>query len=263
MKFSEKIDKIFPAFVKAQSEFMKATKDSTNPFFNSKYADLNAYLDGSAEGLKDNDLAIIQDSTGSPERHVVSVSTLIVHSSGQWIQSEPLTMIPTDNKPQTYGSCLTYCRRYSLSTMLSMGASDDDGNRASKTPKLPKRAEMNKELSNLTSLEEFKSYARNFVETYGAGVWSMPSGHTQKKGETVQQLFETHKNRLSGVPPVNANQKPEDLVSEFLTMVENCGDAETYQVISDMYDNNPALQVNQCTDAFILLQNDLTERGIL
>ena len=260
MKFSEKIDKIFPAFVKAQSEFMKATKDSTNPFFNSKYADLNAYLDGSAEGLKDNELAIMQDSTGSEEKHVVSVSTVIVHSSGQWIQSEPLTMIPTDNKPQTYGSCLTYCRRYSLSTLLSMGAGDDDGNRASKPPKLPKRSEINKELGNMTNLEEFKSYARNFVEKYGSGVWVLASGH---KKETIQQLFETHKNRLSGIPPVDANKKPEDLVSEFLSMVENCSDKETYHVISEMYDNNPALQVNQCTDAFILLQNDLKEKGVI
>ena len=128
METSEQIDKIAAAFVKAQATFTKAKKDKNNPFFKSKYADLNGYIDGSAPGLVDNGLAILQDTAGSVENSKVQVSTMLLHSSGQWIKSSPLVMISIDNKPQTYGLTVTYARRYSLSSFLGLGAEDDDGN---------------------------------------------------------------------------------------------------------------------------------------
>ena len=135
MKTSDSTDKIFPAFIKAQAEFSRATKDKSNPFFKSKYADLNGYLDGSLPQLQANGLAVLQDTSAPEEGNKISVSIRLIHTSGQWIESDKLTMTPTDMKPQTFGSCLTYLRRYNYSSFMSMGAEDDDGNRASKAPK--------------------------------------------------------------------------------------------------------------------------------
>ena len=124
MIMSESISKLAPAFIKAKAAFLKASKDSDNPFFNSKYANLDSYIDGSAEGLADNELAILQDCSGNDGK--VCLATMIIHSSGEWIMSDPIEMSPADKKPTTYGSLVTYARRYSLSSMLGMGSKDDD-----------------------------------------------------------------------------------------------------------------------------------------
>ena len=86
MKTSEQIDKIAPAFVKAQAEFSKAHKDSTNPFFKSKYADLNAYLDASMPALHSNGLAVFQNTSSPQDKAGVTVSIRLIHTSGQWIE---------------------------------------------------------------------------------------------------------------------------------------------------------------------------------
>jgi hypothetical protein len=124
MQFSESLTKIAPAFIKAKAAFLKASKDSDNPFFESKYANLDSYLDGSAAGLAENELAILQDCSGNDGK--VCLATMIIHSSGEWIMSDPIEMTPADKKPTTYGSLVTYGRRYSLSSMLGMGSKDDD-----------------------------------------------------------------------------------------------------------------------------------------
>jgi hypothetical protein len=124
MQFSESLTKIAPAFIKAKAAFLKASKGSDNPFFESKYANLDSYIDGSAEGLAENELAILQDCSGNDGK--VCLATMIIHSSGEWIMSDPIEMTPADKKPTTYGSLVTYARRYSLSSILGMGSKDDD-----------------------------------------------------------------------------------------------------------------------------------------
>lgn len=57
---------------------------------------------------------------------------MLIHESGEWIESEPITMRPVKNDPQGIGSCSTYARRYSMAAMLSLNTGeDDDGNGAS------------------------------------------------------------------------------------------------------------------------------------
>lgn len=213
MKFSEQRDKIFPAFVKAQSAFRKATKDSNNPFFKSKYANLDSYLDGSAEGLQDNDLAVMQDVSTPSETNKVSVSTLLLHSSGQWIESEPTSMTPQDNKPQSYGSTVTYARRYNLSGFLGMGAEDDDGNAGSKKPKEPakqegpKRAKVNDTLLKCKTPEDYSKMVDWIVNNYGEKIWQELSGHPTKKGETWEKVFEPHYKRVNKVSPLEEDNE--------------------------------------------------------
>jgi hypothetical protein len=70
---------------------------------------------------------------------IVTVETLLIHSSGQWIMSK--ISAPAD-KPtaQGIGSAITYCRRYSLAAMVGLAQQDDDGQEATKsTAKKPKQ----------------------------------------------------------------------------------------------------------------------------
>ena len=126
---SDTIDKLAAALSKAQSVITFAAKDTANPFFKSKYADLASVWEACRKALTDNGLSVIQSP--SAEGPKVTVTTTLLHASGQYITSE-LTMTAAANTPQGVGSTITYARRYALSSMVGVAQDDDDGNAASK-----------------------------------------------------------------------------------------------------------------------------------
>lgn len=122
------LGKLAEALAKAQGQMKPALKDSINPHFRSAYADLNACWSAIREPLSSNGLAVIQNV--SSDASGVTVETMLVHSSGEHIQSK--CWLPVAQKtPQAYGSAITYARRYSLSALVGLSAEDDDGNAAS------------------------------------------------------------------------------------------------------------------------------------
>ena len=131
---SEGIDKVLSALVKAKSEIGKVAKGANNPFFKSKYADLPAILDVVEPALANNGLALLQ-----PIADGVVISTF-VHESGQFVSIEGQELVAAkQNDPQAMGSAITYARRYSLSSALSINADkDDDGEAAMKVARSPK-----------------------------------------------------------------------------------------------------------------------------
>ena len=134
METSENINEISSALAKAQGQIENAIKDSSNPFFKSRYADLTSVWAACRRQLSENGLSVIQ----SPEEssHGISVVTMLCHSSGQWIRSK--YSMPCDSSkltPQVIGSAITYARRYALSAMVGIAPhDDDDGNEASNKP---------------------------------------------------------------------------------------------------------------------------------
>lgn len=140
---SEQIDEISKALSKAQSELQSANKDSNNPFFKSKYADLAEVWNVSREPLANNGLAVVQINEISEGK--TCLSTILTHSSGQWIKGT-LPLILTKNDMQGLGSAITYARRYGLSAILGVIQEDDDGNKTTrqsyKEEKIP--VDMNK-----------------------------------------------------------------------------------------------------------------------
>lgn len=126
---SPEIQELQAALAKAQGALHNATKQSANPFFNSKYADLAAVWDVARAVLSSNGLSVIQMPVA--RNGEVIVVTRLGHSSGQWIQSS-LTMKPTKPDPQGIGSAITYARRYALAAMCGIAQEDDDGNAASR-----------------------------------------------------------------------------------------------------------------------------------
>jgi len=132
MQKSESIGELAKALALAQGEIKGAVKDSENPFFKSKYADLASVRDACQQALSKNGLAIVQVPGTLITEHatIVSIETLLMHSSGEWVSGD-LSAIPVKDDPQGLGSCITYLRRYALSAYTGVAPEDDDGNAAS------------------------------------------------------------------------------------------------------------------------------------
>src|SRR6516162_6667967 len=82
---SDQINELASALSKAQSEINPAIKDSTNPFFKSKYADLSSVWNACKDPLTKNGLAILQ--TMDIQNGQTVLVTTLAHSSGQWMKS--------------------------------------------------------------------------------------------------------------------------------------------------------------------------------
>jgi septal ring-binding cell division protein DamX len=126
VRMSPTIGKLAEALVKAQAEMEGAAKDATNPHYRSKYADLASIRDASRPTAKYG-IAILQPTRA--EGPHVTVTTMLIHTSGEWI-SEELTLTAGQNTPQAVGSAITYGRRYGLAAMVGIAPEDDDGEAA-------------------------------------------------------------------------------------------------------------------------------------
>jgi hypothetical protein len=130
MEKSAEIGKLAEALAKAQGVMQNAKKDSENPFFKSKYADLGCIIDAVRKPFADNGLSFSQLVEESNDDTAV-VTTLLLHTSGEWLSSK-LKLKPTKTDPQGIGSAITYARRYALSAIAGIASEDDDdGNKAS------------------------------------------------------------------------------------------------------------------------------------
>ena len=136
MKMSESIKELAAALAAAQLEIENASKNSKNDHFKNRYADLAEVLNTARPVLAKHGLSVAQFP--SLEANVVSVETILMHTSGEWISnvaSAPLS------KPdaQGVGSATTYLRRYSLAALAGIAQEDDDGNGAMHQPRPAKQ----------------------------------------------------------------------------------------------------------------------------
>jgi hypothetical protein len=151
MNKSDSINELAAALAKAQAIMEAAAKDSDNPFFRSRYADLASCWAAWRPAGPPNGLALMQFPTATEERldppitvqadgdrkaktihfiQRVSVETLLIHSSGQFV-SETLTVLVKDDSPQATLLGETYCRRGGMAAIIGIAPEDDDGNAAS------------------------------------------------------------------------------------------------------------------------------------
>ena len=133
METSQEINEIAAALVAAQSEMGNAHKTSANPFFKSKYADLNSVREAVTPVLTKHGISVIQPTITRDGRNYVK--TVLLHTSGQYIAGETEILYKEKDNPQAQGSGITYARRYGLQSMCNIGADDDDGNTAAAPPK--------------------------------------------------------------------------------------------------------------------------------
>jgi len=130
---------LYSALAAAQAEMGRALKDTANPHFKSKYADLASVCDACMPALSKHGIAVLQPSFDDETGRYVK--TILVHGdSGESVECRvPLIVAKTDM--QGYGSAVTYARRYGLMGMAGIAPEDDDGNAAAKSPPVtePKR----------------------------------------------------------------------------------------------------------------------------
>jgi hypothetical protein len=125
---SETINQIASALVKAQSEMGNAAKGASNPFFKSKYADLNAIREACLPVLSRHGLSVLQPTVFIDGRKFVE--TLVMHESGEFIGGHTEILSVKEFDAQAQGSGVSYARRYGLQSLLCIGAEDDDGESA-------------------------------------------------------------------------------------------------------------------------------------
>jgi hypothetical protein len=158
---------LYSALAAAQAEMGPALKDSTNPAFKSKYADLASVMAACMPALSKHGIAVLQpafdDETGR------YVKTIFVHGeSGESVECR-VPLIVAKNDMQGYGSAATYARRYGLMGMAGIAPDDDDGNAAAKSP--PKEEPKPRNLAS----EALRDAWRDGVED------SLPEGATPRQ----------------------------------------------------------------------------------
>lgn len=126
----ENIKNLSKALVQAQSEMSNAKKDAINPFFKSKYADLNAIREAVLPILNSHGISVLQPMTNIEGKNFIK--TILLHETGESIESFTEIIYSKVNDAQAQGSGITYARRYGLQSFVCVGAEDDDGNKAVK-----------------------------------------------------------------------------------------------------------------------------------
>lgn len=126
MEKSVSIKNIAKAIGLFQVKMSPIKKDSSNPFFKSKYASLSTILEQIQIPLEECGLSFCQFPDGE-----CLTTILMHHESGEFMQA-CYNIHPAKSDPQGIGSAITYARRYALASILGLNIDeDDDGNAAS------------------------------------------------------------------------------------------------------------------------------------
>jgi hypothetical protein len=123
---------IAEALAAAQAELTDPSKDSINPHFKSKYADLATILKTVRPVLSKHGIAIVQ-TTGITDAGGVVLITALMWRGESIVGRYPVAPVKAD--PQGYGSAMTYARRYALQAIVGVAADDDDDGNAASAPK--------------------------------------------------------------------------------------------------------------------------------
>ncbi len=122
---------LYQKLAEFQNEVGAIKKDSVNPHFKNKYADVNTVLEAVVPALTKVGLVMVQKTITKEDSQKYLLTQIIdIDKTTDLIDSEILLMT-NKNDMQGLGSAITYARRYSIVNLLCLGAEDDDGQRAS------------------------------------------------------------------------------------------------------------------------------------
>ena len=187
------------ALIKVQGAIKNPKKDTDNPYFKSKYADLASTWDSVRDILAKNDLAFVQMPTVDGNK--VSIEGIIMHGGGESISST-ISGTAKDGLPQSIGSCITYLRRYQMGPMLGICSEiDDDGNIASGNDKQNAPANNYKKSENKIEIPPSKTYEEllkdaNFLITKELGLCKTKDDFQKLKAFIASKTGTEFKDRL-------------------------------------------------------------------
>ena len=131
---SENVAAIATALAKAQIELTNPEKAMIGSIYNTRtdsqqsfrYASLSSGLDIIRKVLGSQQIALAQTTSIDQASGTVNLTTLLVHTSGEWISSDwPVCQLSETSAPRRMGAALTYARRYALFTMVGIAGEDD------------------------------------------------------------------------------------------------------------------------------------------
>src|SRR6202162_25379 len=131
---SENVAAIATALAKAQTELSNPEKAMIGTVYNARtdspqnfrYASLSSGLDIIRKALGGHQIAITQPTDIDRASGTVNLTTILLHTSGEWISSDwPVCRISEISAPRRMGASLTYARRYALFTMVWIAGEDD------------------------------------------------------------------------------------------------------------------------------------------
>ena len=161
-----------------KSEVGRISKDSSNPFFKSKYFDVNSLLLHVEPIIQKNGLLLLQPIQDG------LVKSIIFDTNGFSIESG--IALPELNDPQKLGSAITYYRRYTLQSLLALQAEDDDANLAS-----------NKTVSNNTKeTEQDKKWLNKNTPEFSKAIEYLKNGGNLETIENKYKLAKAVKDEL-------------------------------------------------------------------
>lgn len=167
---------LFSAFIKFQSEFKGLRADASNPFFKSNYIKLDGILEAVRPLLAKHGLAVIQNAH-TTEEGLMAVKTILIHESGQSMETDVMTMRPTKDDPQQRGSVVTYMKRYQLGALVGVCESvDDDGNLATHGKSQPEVKQQTKNeitTNSIKTLHAIRGELGKTEEEFKAGLSTM------------------------------------------------------------------------------------------
>lgn len=187
------IKNIAKAFIAAQKEMSNASKDSKNPFFKSQYADLNSVREACLPALNKNGIGVLQPIVQKEGKNFVN--TILLHESGETIESFTEILFSKPNDAQAQGSGITYARRYGLQSLVSIGAEDDDGNSASKEQTI--KLEMSEDMKETLRVKNESDFSglKSIVENCG-GMEELTEVWTDKANQKIVNALKKYRQDL-------------------------------------------------------------------
>lgn len=182
---SESVAKIAAALVRVAGEIENPTKNAQNPHFRNTYADLAEIVNTSRPVLTKHGLTLVQCPGMEDDR--VTVDSLLLHESGEWIRGVAASPIPKAD-PQGVGSATTYLRRYSHAALLGLAQEDDDAETASQT-RNPTTGERHSPVRQLAG-EEPRGQKQAAANGNGGALLDTPCPAGKHKGKTWRQVVE-------------------------------------------------------------------------
>lgn len=128
---SDNTTELYKALAGFHKHFTTVEKDAENPFHESSYASLSQILNVTRPILNDQGLILIQMPVNGTKENSICIKTRLIHvETGQFIETNSISVTPNKNDIQLFGSLMTYLKRYEITSLLGLSFSeeDDDGN---------------------------------------------------------------------------------------------------------------------------------------
>lgn len=201
---------LYKGMAKFRSQLKQPVKDGTNPYFKNGYVTLSGVQKSIDEALKDTGLAYVQLVSNDPSGNV-GVETIITHASGQSISSGVLVLMPAKKDAQSYGSSITYAKRYQLSAMFGVSSDDDDdGNAAINTPrKTNAKQYQKKQPANPPSQQKEMTKEDKLKATYHEKLNTLVNASHMQKDKVIAMVMERAKKSYPTFMQMNNSQKLE------------------------------------------------------